>query len=203
MKLDAKDFKYLQWAIVVLVGMILVGGGAAWTTQQWKKIGEKSFQQAVAAGKEMQNKLARAREEEQELHDKIVRFQELKAKGYIGPEQRLDWVEAIARIKAAHRIAKLEYEFAPQRPVDASLLPGGGSAGGFEIMSSQMRLDVQVLHEAELLAFLVELRDAVKAVVKVSSCTIDRLAPGNTERNNNAQLKAQCILEWITMREAK
>ena len=203
MKLDARDFKNVRWAIVVLVGMILVGGAAAWTTQQWKKIGEKSFQQAVAASKEIQSKLARAREEQQDLRDKIGRFQELKAKGYIGPEQRLDWVETIARIQAARRIFKLEYEFAPQRPVDATLLPGGGSAGGFEIMSSQMRLEAQVLHEAELLAFLADIRDAVKAVVKVSSCTIDRLAPGNTERNNNAQLRAHCVLEWITMREAK
>jgi hypothetical protein len=203
MKLAAKDFKRLQWAIAFLVITILVGGGSAWTIQQLKKSSEKGLQEAAAASKDWQRKLARAREEQQELLDKIGRFQALQAGGYIGPEQRLDWIETIARIKAARRISKLEYEFAPQRPVDVSLLPEGGSAGGFEIMSSQMRLETHVLHEAELLGFLVELRDAVKAVVKVSSCTVERLEPGNTERSNNAQLRARCMLEWITLREGK
>lgn len=203
MKLDAKDFKRLQWAIAFLVIMALVGGGSVWSTQQLKKNGEKAFQQDTMARRDIQAKLARARVEEQELRDKINRFQALKTQGYIGPEQRLDWIEAIARIKAARRIFKLEYDFAPQRPVDASVLPGGAAAGGFEIMSSQMRLQLQLLHEGELLTFLAELHDAVRALVQVRSCSIERIAPGNADRGNNAQLKADCTLEWITLKESK
>lgn len=37
MKLDTKDFKRLQWAIVFLIAMALAGGAAVWTTQQLKK----------------------------------------------------------------------------------------------------------------------------------------------------------------------
>jgi hypothetical protein len=203
MKLDAKDFKRLQWAIAFLVIMALMGGGSVWTTQQLKKSSDKAFQEATAARRDMQTKLARASEEQQELRDKISRFQALKDSGYIGPEQRLDWIEAIARIKAARRIIKLDYEFSPQRLADPSLLPGGASAGGFEVMSSQMQLQLQLLHEDELLTFLAELRDSVQAVVKVRSCAIERAAPGNTGRGNIAQLKADCTLEWITLREAK
>lgn len=203
MKLDAKDLKRLQWAIAFLVIMSLVGGGSVWTTQQLKRSSEKTYQEASAARKDIQTKLARAREEEQELRDKIIRFQALKARGYVGPEQRLDWVEAIARIKSARRIFKLDYEFAPQRPVDAAVLPGGAAAGGFEIMASQMRLQMQLLHEGELLGFLAALRETVQAVIQIRSCAIERIAPGNIERGNNAQLKAECTLEWITLREGK
>ncbi|KAF0166854.1 MAG: hypothetical protein FD157_16 [Rhodocyclaceae bacterium] len=203
MKLDAKDLKRLQWAIAFLVIMTLVGGASVWTTLQLKRSAEKTSQEATAARKDIQTKLARARDEEQELRDKIVRFQELKKRGYIGPEQRLDWVEAIARVKAARRIFKLDYEFAPQRPVDASILPGGAATGGFEVMASQMRLQIEVLHEGELLAFLADLRDTVQALLQVRSCTIDRIAPSSMQRANNAQLKAECTLEWITLREGK
>ncbi len=203
MKLDAKDFKRLQWAIAFLVIMALLGGGSVWTTLQLKKSSEKAFLEAASARKDIQTKLARASEEQQELRDKIGRFQAFKAKGYIGPEQRLDWIEAIARIKAARRISKLDYEFAPQRPVDASILPAGPSAGGFEIMSSQMHLQLQLLHEGELLAFLAELRDVVQALIQVRSCSIERLASGTADPGNNAQLKAECTLEWITLREGK
>jgi hypothetical protein len=203
MKLDAKDFRRLQWAIAFLVIMALVGGGSLWTTQQLKKSSDKAFQEATAARRDMQTKLARASEEQQELRDKISRFQALKDHGYIGPEQRLDWIEAVARIKAARRIIKLDYEFSPQRLADSSLLPGGASAGGFEVMSSQMQLQLQLLHEGELLAFLADLRESVQALVKVRSCAIERVASGNTGRGNIAQLKADCTLEWITLREAK
>lgn len=203
MKLDAKDFKRLQWAIALLVVMAAVGGGAVWTTLQMKKNSEKAFQEATAARRDIQSKLSRARVEEQELRDKIARFQALKARGLIGPEQRLDWIETVARIKAARRISRLDYEFAPQRPVDASILPGGASAGGFEIMSSQMHLQLQLLHEGELLAFLAELRNAVQALVQVRSCSIERIARGAADPANSAQLKAECILEWITLRESK
>jgi hypothetical protein len=203
MKLDAKDFKRLKWAIAFLVTMTLVGGGSVWTILQMKKNSGKTFQEATLARKDIQNKLSQARVEEQELRDKTGRFQALKTQGYIGPEMRLDWIETIARIKASRRIPKLDYDFAPQRPVDAALLPGGALAGGFEIMSSQMQLRLQLLHEGELLALLDEIRSTVPAMVQVRSCAIERLAPSVTDRGHNAQLKADCTLEWITLREGK
>ena len=203
MKLDAKDCKHLQWAIAFLVLMVMAGAGSVWFTLQLKKSSEVAFKQASAARLDIQTKLARAREEQQELLDKMGRFQALKDRGYIGAEQRLDWVEAIARVKVARRIFKLDYEFAPQRPADSSLLPGGAKAGGFEIMSSQMRMQIHLLHEAELLAFLADLRNAVQALVHVRSCTMERIAPTTIDRGTNAQIKAECTLEWITLKEGK
>jgi hypothetical protein len=203
MKLDAKDFKHLQWAIILLLVMGLVGGGAVWYSRQLKLIEDKAYKEAVAAQKDIQSKLARASEEQNELRDKIGRFQALKARGYIGPERRLDWIETVARIKAARRIPKLDYELAAQVPVDSAILPGSSAAGGFNVMTSQMRLRLQLLHEVELLAFLSELGDAVPAMVQARSCTIERMGSGNSSRGNNAQLTADCTLEWITVREGK
>jgi hypothetical protein len=203
MKLDAIDLKHLQWAIVFLVVMTLVGGAAVWITQELKAAAEKSLLEATNERRSLQGKLLRAREEEQELRDKIGRFHALKERGYVGAEKRLDWIETIARIKAARRIFKLDFEFAPQRPADSAILPGGAAAGGFEVMASQMKLQLQLLHEGELLGFLAELRESVQAVVQVRSCAIERVAPGNSERGKNVQLKADCVLEWITLREGK
>lgn len=202
MKLNANDFKRLQWSIAFLVLMALVGGGSLWGALTLQKNGEKNMKQSTAARLEVQGKLARARYEEAELRGKIGRFQGLKDRGLIGEERRLDWVEVIARIKTARRLSKLDYEFAPQRLVDASILPGGAAAGSFEIVSSQMKLRLNLLHEAELLDFLAELRNSVQAMLQVRSCAIEPITDRNV-RGNNAQLKADCTLEWITLRERK
>ena len=207
MTLDAKDLKRLQWAIAFLIIMSLVGGGALWTTEQMRKQSLREIQEATTARKDTQAKLAQARAEQQELTEKLNRFQMLKDRGLFGPERRLDWIEAIARIKAARRIFKLDYEFAPQRRLDASILPGGGAAGGFELMSSQMRMQIHLLHEGELLDFIgdlrADLRKTVDALVHVRSCTIDRLAPSTADRGSKAQLNAECTLECVTHKEGK
>ena len=203
MKFDVEALKRLHWAITFLVIMALIGVGSVWTTQQLKVSTEKADREATSARRDIQTKLSRAREEEQELRDKIGRFQALKERGYIGPEKRLDWIETLARIKTSRRIFKLDYEFAPQRPVDAALVSGGAAAGGFEIMASQMKLELQLLHEGELLTFLAELRNSVQALIQVRSCAIERIPAGTADRGRNAQLKADCTLEWITLKEGK
>ncbi len=207
MKMDAKDFKSLQWAIAFLVLMSSVGGAALLITEQMKISSNKALQEAVTARKDIQAKLGRARAEQQELTEKLNRFQNMRARGFIGPEKRLDWIEAIGRIKAARRIFKLDYEFSPQRRVDASILPGGSTAGTYEIMSSQMRMQIHVIHEGELLEVLSDLRDEmrkkVEALVLVRSCAVDRLAFNPADRGSKAQLKAECTLEWITLKEGK
>lgn len=203
MKFDVEDLKRIQWAIAILVVMTLIGVGSVWSTQQWAVRTERDVREATAARNDVKAKLSRAREEEQELREKIGRFQALKAQGFIGPEKRLDWIETVARIKTARRIFKLDYELSPQRPVDAALLPGGAAAGGYEIMASQMKLQLHLLHEGELLGFLAELRKSVEAMIQVRSCVIERLPPSKVDRSTNAQLRADCTLEWITLREGK
>jgi hypothetical protein len=207
MKMDATDLKRLQWAIAFLVIMSMVGGGAVWTTVQMKNNSSKALQEATAARKDIQAKLERARDEQQELTEKLNRFQSLK-------DPRLFRSGKAPGLDRSHRPDqgctphfKLEYEFAPQRLVDASILPGGAAAGTFQIMASQMRLQIQLLHEGELLGFLADLRSdlrgAVEAVVQVRSCAIERLESSAADRGSKAQLKAECILEWITLKEGK
>jgi hypothetical protein len=194
MKFTSQDFQRLQWALIFLTLSLLVTGGAVWFTLTLQKQTAQAYATATAADKEIDSKISRARGEEHELREKITRFQMLKNRGIIGAEQRLDWIEAIGRIKAARRISQFDYEFAPQRPVDAAILPGGAAAGGFTIMASQMRLHMRLLHEGDLLNVLDDLRATAPALIQVRGCKIDHSA--------SAQLNADCTLEWITLKES-
>lgn len=203
MKFTSDDFKRLQWAIAFLVAMLALASAAAWTANVYLKAADKAARDATAARRDIQSKLLRAREEEKELRAMIGGFQALRDKGYVGPERRLDWIETLNRIKVARKIFGMEYDLAPQRPIDAAVMPGGANAGGFELMASQMRLRLQLLHEGELIAFLSELRESVPALIQIRSCGIERIAAGTSDRARNAQLRANCTLEWITLKEGK
>ena len=66
-----------------------------------------------------------------------------------------------------------------------------------------MRMQVQFLHEGELLALINDIRNSVQALIQLRSCSIERSPAGTGERNNPAPLKGECTLEWITLRERK
>jgi hypothetical protein len=203
MKLDAADLKRLKWAFILLALLSALGGATVFGAQLMQKDADKKNREAATARKDIQTRLTRARDEEQELREKISRYQDLTTHGYVGNEMRLDWIETIARIKATRRIQKLDYEFAPQRPADAATLPGGASGGGYDFMSSQLKIQMELLHEDDLFNVIADLRREVKAIIQVRSCAIERVATEAAQRSNSAQLKTECTLEWITLKEKK
>lgn len=202
MKLDVKDFKYLQGALMLFTGCLLVAGILVWGADTIKKRTEAAHQAALAAQQGAENTLARARSEEQQLREMINRFQILTTRGIIGPEQRLDWIETLGRIKTARRIYQLDYDFAAQRQVTADILPSG-IANGYQLMSSQMHLSMHLLHEGDLLGVIDDLRQTAPALIQIRSCRIDRSSPNTAERPARGLLTSECTLEWITVKEDK
>lgn len=203
MKFERTDLKHLQAGFLLLAASLLVAGGALWGAQRIKQNAEQGWRNATATEQGINNTLSRARSEEQQLRAMIGRFQALKERGIVGAEQRLDWVETLARIKSERRLARLDYEFAPQRPLDAGILPGGPAAGSFQLMSSTMHLTLSLLHEGDLLGVLDDLRKVAPALIQVRACRIERATHTPTERSASANLTAECSLEWITLKEAK
>jgi hypothetical protein len=204
LKLSQDDFRRIQWSLVALVMLALLGAVVVVGSLQATKAAKVEAQKVEAERGEIRNKLARAREEEQEIRGKIARYQELVGRGYVTEEQRLDWIERIAQIKAARKLIDVQYELMPQKAVESALLPEGAVGGGYEFMSSTMKLQMQLLHEGDLLGFLADLRSKVRALVVVRQCNVERIARGTgTERGTQAQLKADCDIDWITLREKK
>lgn len=202
MKLSAADLKHMQWSLALLVVLALVGGGMVFLAQNTLQQAQAKNRQAIAERNATQGKLSSARDEEREIRAKIDHYKELLERGYIGPEQRLVWVEEIKRIKEARKLIDIQYEFLPQKPVDPLLIPEGAVGGGYEFLTSTMKLQMQLLHEDDLLGFLQDVKKSVQAYVVTRDCHIERSPAGSTpqQRGPRPQLKADCTLEWITLR---
>lgn len=203
MSLSMQDIAKLRWPLILTATAVAAGAAMILASRHLVQAAETAHRQLAAQQGDLRTRISRAREEEADLRDRIALFNQLRARGIIGQEERLDWVEQIARIKAKRRLLDLQYELSPQHAVDDTLLSAGQTAGGYEFMASTMKLKMTLLHEDDLLGFLDDLRSAVHARLLVRECTIDRSVPSQDPSGLAGQLRAACTIEWITLREKK
>ncbi|MCK9285815.1 MAG: hypothetical protein M0P39_16215 [Rhodocyclaceae bacterium] len=197
--LASVDLKRLRWNLVLLALMLSIGGVMLSFAIREEKTALQTQRRIEAARSEIRNKLARAQEEEQELRDKIAQYNRLQAKGIIGQEHRLEWVEALRAIKLERRLIDLQYELAPQKPFDAT----PGSVAEFEFMNSPLKMQMLLLHEGDLLHFISDIRAKPQAYTRVRRCSIQRATVSTRESGPTPQLRADCEIDWITIREKR
>lgn len=187
----AAIFKRIRWNLLLFLTTTLLGATMVYHSRNLLVDAQKTHQQTATKRGEVQGKLANAQNEEKELLDKFARYQGIVAHGYIGSERRLDWIEQIRKIKTTRKLLDILYEFDPQDVLD------GNNASGFDFMVSHMKLQMQLLHEEDLLSFLADLRDSTRAYISVKSCNVVK----QTRPGTSMQLLAECVVDWITLRE--
>lgn len=195
MTLEARDLRQLQGS--VLLAALLIGTGIAaslWARDEMKRA-EQAAAQALAQHRDITDRLRRVRDEELEIKSKTATFQEIVARGIVGPEKRLEWVELIGDIRRQRQLLDPEYEFQPQAPM-------GAPVGGFQFVGSPMSLRLPLLHEGDLLGLLDDLQTRAPALVQPRECVIERQQVQATRDSPPINLLATCELQWITIRRS-
>jgi hypothetical protein len=196
------DFRRIRLSLAAAIAMLAAGAAAVYVSTQLHAVEKKNHVAAQAKRGENQGRLSRARDEEQEIKNKIARFNGLSAQGIFKEEMRLDWVEQIRRIRTARKLFDIQYEIAPQKVIDPAILPG--SSANYDFLVSTMQLRMNLLHEDDLLKFLADMRAEAQAYLRVRRCDVERL-PRQAGENAGIppQLSADCTIDWITIRERK
>lgn len=198
MRLSPTDFPHLQISLLAASLMMFVGAGLAYAAFSSTQAAQRDRATAQAERNDIDGKLRRASSEQSEIKEKSERFNTLQARGIIGDEQRLEWVELLKSIRDQRRLLDLQYEFAPQRELDAK------PDGGFAFFASTMKVQIKLLHEEDLTRFLSDLHEQARALVLVKSCNVSRLPHEAAETSLSAQLLADCQIDWVTLhRETK
>lgn len=191
-----KKFKPLLVNLTILVLISLISAALVFVCQKMLTSVIAINDSAKIEQIKMHEKLSKSKDEENELRRKIVKYQEIDAKGFIGNEHRLDWIEQIKSIKQNRKLIEVQYELQPQQIIDTSLISGNVSS--VEFMTSIMKLKLLLLHEGDLINFLADL-SKMDAFIRVKQCNVERL----NVPVKNAQLRADCIIEWITLRKKR
>ncbi len=195
MKLVARDFGKIMWfalLAVLLIGLAIAAG--VWSTGGTGKA--RVERDAAAARKlETEKRLGRVRTEEQEIKARTQQFQQMELAGMIGQEKRLEWTELLRDLQRRLRLPGMNYEFGPQVPLESL------AGADYAFYSSQLKIQLRVAHEEDLLNFVGQLQKEAKALVVLRGCKLSRLPGGSTARDA-AQLAGECTMEWITLRRA-
>jgi len=191
------ELKLLRWPLLGLAAALLLSLGIGSGAWHYVKQAQSAAELAEQSAAQMHSQAQRLRSEEQDTRDKIAQYQSIAARGLIGPERRLDWVELMRTIQNERKLLGLEYEILPQAPM-SNMTANSGHA----FMKSSMRVQVPLLHELDLIHLFQDLRAQAPAYIHLRSCRLSRAPDTPNPAGISPQLLAECQIDWITLQHA-
>ncbi len=195
MNLSGEEIRKLLPSLGVALVLIALGAGLIWYVQDVLRRDSQVLAMARAERVQARDRLSRIEEERRAVSEKIEVYRRLKDLHIIGEERRLEWVDAMARIRSSRELLDLRYQVERQRLLAS--LPG--KPAGVDFYSSQMKVDLALLHEGDLLGFLADLRASGNAYYSVQRCTIARTGQAATGVALVPRLRANCAIDLITI----
>lgn len=195
MTLSREELRLLAAPIVAAVAFLAAGGALIWSAGGALRSAQTQLTAAQAERRQNNERLARISEEEREVKEKIDVYQRLKQLNILGEERRLEWADAITRIRKERELLDLRYVVERQR-VLASL---PGKPANVDFYASTMKVDLALLHEDDLLRFLADLRQSGNAFYSVRRCALSRTGQAAAAATIAPRLRAECEIDLITI----
>jgi len=195
MNFTAAELKKLALPLLLLLVLLAAGAGLILWIQGEQQLAERQLAVARTERAQAQERLTRIADEEKEVNDKLAVYRRLKALHILGEEQRLEWADAMTRIRTTRELLDLRYLVDRQRVIATF----AGKPAGVEFFASTMKVDIALLHEGDLLTFLRELRDSGNAYYSVRRCAMNRTGTAPTGTSIVPRLRAECEIDLITI----
>lgn len=198
MRFSTSDFPLMRRSILAVCASTLVSAVILYGSGEYSKSAQNNLSNAKTMLNDARNRLATALQDQENMTIYAGEYGVLTEQKIIGDDQRLDWMEGLEKIRLKNLVADFRYHIAPQKnyasqpPIDS---------GNFDIRYSEMKLQFDLLHEAQLLNFFEALRADIKGWYQLEGCTMQRTGAGNEdEQTTTTLLKAECSGGWITLK---
>ena len=198
MKFSGSDFPMMRWSILAVCASSLISAIILYGSGDYAEKVQKERRNAQNVLNDARNRLATAYQDQENMDIYANEYGSLIENKIIGDDQRLDWMEGLEKIRRQGLVADFRYAIAPQKvyvpqpPLDT---------GNFDIHYSEMKLQLDLLHEGQLPDFFNTLRSQIKGWYQLDGCTLQRAAPINGDGATVAtHIKAECGGGWITLK---
>lgn len=193
MSFSKADLPVLKWSLGALALSIALAGVLISLGGDYLAL---SLKEQEAAQKQLTNartQLLAAQSDQSNMAAYALEYNALLAQKVIGNEQRLDWMEGLEKLRQQGRVLDFKYSISPQQSYTPS---PAVDAGNFQLSRSSMTLQIDLLHEEQLLHFFTNLNNQINGWFMLDGCSISRT--GATDEL--APLKANCTGSWFTMK---
>jgi hypothetical protein len=191
--MNRPPFAALKFSLALLaLALALATAGVVWSEQQ-ATAARLALETARGERATAQSRLAQSHEETRLVATHLDGYRALVARGFVGPEARLAWIEAAQLANRDAGLYGLDYRLAPrqaERPEYTQDLPLG---------STLMTLTLPLLVETDLPRFLAALQARAPGLMRVRGCRLTRLSDGPFQTSAEPRLQAECELLWFTV----
>jgi hypothetical protein len=195
MTLTREELKRLALPLLVAAALLAVGAGIIYSGGEGLRTAQAQLGVAQSERRQNAERLARIAEEEREVNQKMDVYKQLKALNILGEERRLEWADAINRIRVQRELLDVRYRVERQKLLNSA----PGKPASVDFFASTMRLELQLLHEEDLLRFLADLRASGNAYYAVKKCAITRTGQAVGGTTMTPRLQASCDIDLITI----
>ena len=194
MKIAKDDWGVMRSSLITLAIAAICSALLIFLSATRSELAEEDWRDAQRQLHAAQSELNNAKQDRDNMDTYLAEYAASIDHHLIGEEGRLDWIENLEKIRAQKRVEDFRYNIGPQKiyaaqpPIDS---------GDYNIHYSEMKLQLDLLHEGQLFDFLDAIREQIKGWYHIESCSILR-NPGDAQ-NTGILLKAECTGGWITL----
>lgn len=193
------EWSVLRGTLVVFVLCLVVAAAMVTASHYFRERMEREYQLHHAEFREASRKYLAVDDEERIIGEYLPAFRELYESGRLGRERRLSWLETLRRAGETAELPQLTWKLEAQRAATPDFsLP----LDGYRLNVSPMSLTLGLHHEGELLRLFEALDDAALGQYSVRRCALRRTGEGLELGAHDANLNAECLLEWWTLTPA-
>lgn len=198
MKFYKSDFALLRWSIMAIAASLLVGATVLYASGKYAEISLKDLRAAQSQLNDARNRLSTAYEDQKNMAIYADEYRVLADRKIIGDDFRLDWMEGMEKIRQQNSVIDFRFTIAPQK---IYVSQPAINSGNFDINYSEMKLQMDLLHEGQMLDFFNALRKQINGQYQLESCALKHDAVNDAGNAAVAvHIKAECNGGWITLK---
>lgn len=191
------DWFYLKGPLIMLTVAVILAVALAFAGYQYEQAQHEEYNKAVVTLRSTHRLYSNMVNDIDLLDQYRTLYTDYKSSGLVGEERRLSWIESLEATNEALRLPILTYDLNPQEEFKR---PGFNVKRGVEVNSSPMDLQMGLLHEEDLFALLEGLRQSIRNLFTVDSCSISRSSPVSSSLDTKrANLNGNCTIRWVTI----
>ena len=195
------DLEALRIPLIVLAVTTILAAGMVYFSSGGLENAHKVLSQRESQLRQARIRIQNAGEEKEMIARYLAGYQHLAQAGFVGDEQRINWLDSLRMANEDAGIFGVEYDISAQRPYAYA---AEFNTGQLLLQESVMRLKFRLLHEEDLPRFFSALARGSGGFFTVDQCLVRRLKAGEVEKSLQFQphLAAECELRWLTVRPA-